>query len=94
MLNGRPLHPLLKFAIVLLTGYLVLGPLVHVALFPVVLALVGWGGYQIYKAERRSNPRPPRPRRRTLRHLKLPPTRVKSVRFDPNEELKVPRDWR
>ncbi len=94
MLNGRPIHPLLKVALVFVIGYLVLGPLVHVALLPLVLALVGWGGYQIYKSERRAGPRVPSPRLRRLRLLKRPPTRVKSVRFDPNEDLKIPRDWR
>ncbi|GAC1401346.1 MAG: hypothetical protein NVS2B8_08860 [Vulcanimicrobiaceae bacterium] len=96
MLNGRPIHPLLKLALVLAIGYVVVGPLVHVALLPVTLALVGWGGYQIYKAERRAGPRAPSPRPRppTLRLIKRPPTRVKSVRFDPNEDLKVPKDWR
>ena len=94
MLNGREFQPLLKFALVLVIGYLVLGPLVRVALFPVVLALVGWGGFQIYTSERRASPRTPSPRSRKRRLLKPLPTGVKSVRFDPNEDLKVPKDWR
>ena len=94
MLNSRPIHPLLALALVLVLGYLVLGPLVHVALFPLVLGLAGWGGYQIYRAERRAGPRMPRRRPKTLRLLQRPPTRVKNVRFDPNEDLKVPKDWR
>ena len=94
MLNGRPIHPLLAVAIVFVIGYLVVGPFVHVALLPVVLGLVGYGGYQIYRAERRVGPQTPRRRRKTLRLLKGRPTRVKSVRLDPNEDLKVPEDWR
>lgn len=93
MLDGRPIHPLLKLALVLAIGYLVLGPLVHYALLPIALALVAWGGYRIFEAERRAGPRSPSPRPRTLRLVKRPPTRLKSVRFDPDEDLKVPKDW-
>lgn len=94
MINGRRVHPLLAIAIVVVVGYLVLGQLAHYALFPVVIALVAWGGYLIFKAERGNLP-PTSPRRPTgVRQTRRARKSIEAIRFDPNEDLRVPKDWR
>lgn len=94
MINGRPIHPFLKIAIVVVIGYLLVSQLIRYALLPTAIALVAWGGYQIFKSERRRMPTTPRRSGgwpgRSKRQLKV----VKNIRIDPKRDLTVPKDWR
>ena len=94
MINGRPVHPLVKLAIVVVIGYLVLGQLVHYALLPVVIGLIAWGGYRIFTSERGGRPRQYDRRSGTTKTVKRARPDLRMVRFDPSEDLTVPKDWK
>lgn len=94
MINGRPVPPLLKIAIVAVLGFVIVGQLIHYALLPTAIVLVAWGAYQIYKSERRAVPRASNARSFWARRAKRSPKSVKLVRIDRNEDLTVPKDWR
>ncbi len=94
MINGRPIPPLLKIAIAVILGFVVVGQLIHYALLPTAVALVAWGGYQIYKSERGAIPRAPKANSFWARRTKPQPKGLKIVRIDRNKDLTVPKDWR
>lgn len=94
MFNGRPIHPLARVAIIVVVGYLLLTQAIHYALLPVVLALVAWGGYQIYKSERRITPRPASRNPFDVRRVRRARPSVRAIRIDPDKDLTVPKDWR
>ena len=94
MINGRPIHPLLKVALVVVVGYLVLGQLIHYALLPLAAGLVAWGIYRIVRAERRAAPRRAASAPVAGRRVRRSKSTVRSIRIDPDAELRVPKDWR
>lgn len=94
MIYGRPIPPYLRIALIVVLGYLVVTQLLHYALFPIVLGMVAWGGYQIYRAERRMSPTSSPPKSMWARRAKRPLKIVKSIRLDPEKDLRVPKDWR
>lgn len=83
MIDGRRLHPFVKIALVVVVGYVVVSVSIRYALFPIAVGIVAWGGYQIYKAERRGSSKPKRAR-----------ASLKRVRIDPEKDLTIPKDWR
>ncbi len=88
MINGRPMHPYLRIALVVIVGYLIVTQLLRFALLPVAVALVGWIVYAIARAEIGRRPRRPAPAAK--RKLRV----VEAVRIDPSVDLRVPKDWR
>lgn len=94
MMNGRPIPPWLKIAIAVILGFVVVSQLVRYALLPTAIALVAWGGYQIYKSERGVIPRAPKANSFWARRARRPPKSLKIVRIDRNKDLTVPKDWR
>ncbi len=94
MINGRPIHPFLKVAVIVVIGYVLLSQLIHYALLPVAVGLVVWGGYQILKAERRGIPQVTRRSAFPARRTKRPSKTVETLRLDPKTDLTVPKDWR
>lgn len=92
MLAGRPVQTWLKIALVAIVVYLLLGHFVRYAALPLAAGMVGFILYRIVisemnRAGRRTTRREPRPRRVAR------PRRLNAIRFDPDEDLKVPKDW-
>lgn len=93
MLAGRPVKTWLKVALVAVVLYVLLGHFVRYAVLPLALGIVGFIVYRVVVSETRlaglrTPRREPRPRRVARQ------SRLRAVRFDPNEDLKVPKDWR
>lgn len=97
MFAGRSLHPYAKVALIAALLFLVVTSLRTIAVLPIAIGLVVWGGYQIVRSERRRGPRRARPSKAraniTAKRERTLPT-VKAIRIDPDENLTVPKDWR
>lgn len=93
MFAGRPVQTWLKVALIAIVAYVLLGHFVRYAVLPLAVGLVGYIVYRIVVAESsRTGLRPVR-REKPVRRLARG-ARLNVVRFDPNEDVTVPKDWR